>query len=357
MADKEGGVAVNDRDTEEGKQLDFESFTVGDKEGTIKPTPEPTDEIEIDIKPEDLESKEAVEPEGEAEIDLKADAKPTKNDGQKRPNKVPTTRRIAQLTAEKYALAEEAARHRAEVDRLRAENEQLNSAAMVNYENVVLSKIETAKQKLRDARNLGDVDAEADAQLELSSAAAEKNNIEAWKSRNANRQPAQQPAQPQGQAQGGGLSQDQLRAINGWVQENSWFDPKSPDFDPEMQKDVGAYARKVEQWLHSQGRANEIGTSAYFKVINDYVSKNWSGEEGGPPEMSAPSGGAAPVSRQQPARAATGGSVSGSSKITLSAAERDMAHRIDLRHPNGKAYTSAEKEYAYAINKARLAKK
>lgn len=357
MADKEGGVAVNDRDKDEGKQLELETFIVGDKEGTIKPNPEPTDSIEIEIKDEEP-AAEGDEPAADAGgEEPAADARPTKNDGNKRPNKVPTTRRIAQLTAEKYALAEEAARERAENARLKNELEQLNRANMANYEQTVESKIERAKQKLRDARNSGDVDAETDAQLELSQAAAEKNDIEAWKRRNPQPQPGQQKAQQQGQPQQQRLNADQQRAIQGWIQQNDWFDPNSPNYDADMQKDVGEFAKRVETWLVRQGRINEIATDAYFKVINDYINKNWSGEDGESPNMSAPEGGAAPVAKSGTTAKAAGGGVSGGMKVTLSAAERDMAHRLDLRHPNGKAYTPAEKEYAYAKNKIRANKK
>ncbi len=60
-----------------------------------------------------------------------------------------------------------------------------------------------------------------------------------------------------------------------WIQKNSWFQPKSEDFDPEMHEEAIRYARRMERRFCAKDRDDEIGSVDYFTEIDRHMRRKF----------------------------------------------------------------------------------
>lgn len=328
----------------------------------------PEEEIEIELTDEDLgddaegadagpdeaaddagngEAAEAQEEAPQAE-EIKEEEPRKKREGRK-------DHRISELSRR----AQEAELRAQELEtRLQREAElrqQSDLAMMTHYEGVLSAQANEAKRKLIEARNLGDTDAEVEAQSALIQAQNDLSAVQAWRANNPSPAPvrARPEVTPQPDRSQPQVSLDPTTAE--WIKKNEWFAPNSPNFDAEMHEEATLYARRVERRYKAEGRADEIGTQAYFREIDRHIRTEFPDAFEGetPPKKAAPpmarGGGVAPVTRQG---APTQGDRSGRT-VKLTADQRRFAHQMAAsgayKNQNGSRMTNEQAEKHYAI--------
>jgi hypothetical protein len=164
----------------------------------------------------------------------------------------------------------------------------------------------------------------------------------------AQRQPEPQPQPP---------SQQQVTLeprTRDWIEKNPWFQPQSPDFDPEMHEEATQYARRIERRFKAEGRADEIGSASYFKEIDKHMRAEFADAI---PDRSAPKKATPKMKRDNSVApvARSGGSdtpAKRTAKVVLSAADRQFARNMAAsgayKKPNGQRMTDAEAERYHA---------
>jgi hypothetical protein len=140
----------------------------------------------------------------------------------------------------------------------------------------------------------------------------------------------------------------------GWIQKNEWFQPQSPEFDPEMHEEATLYARRIERRYRSEGRDDEIGGVDYFTEIDRHMRKEYPDAFS---TVSTPSKRTPPMSRESNVapvqRSAPNQQGKNSATIRLTADQRRMAHQLAqsgaIRNPDGSRMTPAQGERYYAV--------
>ena len=286
------------------------------------------DEVEVEVNDEETEEPEASEPE---EPPVAEDEKPK-----------PRFRADRRITELARAKAEAEARAAALEQQLRERDELLNTERVANFkamETGLAAELAAAKRKLADAHTLGDYQAIADATEEVSRLAADLSAVKVYASQPQARQPQVQQ-QPQAAPQVKVEPRTQA-----WIEQNPWFTPNSPEYEPELAVDAQAFAKKLEIRLQREGRHSEIGGQDYFRQIDEYMAKAYPDVfelEPAPAQRKMPAMKAsqevAAASRQSPAAApAKKGNI-----IKLTAQEKEMAERFHPNLPPQKAWA----EYA-----------
>lgn len=343
-----------------------------DKSG--EPTPDELGlrETAIDLTPEDLE-KAGVEPEAPKPEDINRD--PTT--GEKRKNRRPATQRIGELTGKVRERDEALAAANSELARVNAEKadlarqkEEAEKTGFIFYEQSARANADKAKRAYKEAVDSGDSDAMANAQELIAKHQAEIAQIEAYKARQPaepdQRQQRQQPQQRQ-PTQRQQPTQVAPEVVS-WVSQNPWFEPPTadrpnPDFDEEMHDDVSAFANRIERRYKREGKENLIGSKAYFDELDAYARHEFPDAFEDAPAPRTPANSKLPAmnaGRQNVAAPSrTSGSMPGNqpgspTRVTLSAEERALARKLGMKHPNGKPYSDAEHERAFALSKVKL---
>lgn len=296
---------------------------------------------------------EAAEPEEESDEE---DAEPEVEEIEERPK-----RREQNRIAELSRRAQEAERRAQEYEqKLQQEamlRQQADIAMMTHYEQRLSTQARTLKAQLQEAMVTGDTERQIDLQTELMQVQNDLSGVEHWK--------RQQQAQAQAQVQEPEARQVQQPTqppqVNldpttaEWIQNNTWFQPQSPDFDPEMHEEATLYARRIERRYKAEGREADIGSLEYFTEIDRYVRSEFPDAFGA---THAPKRAAPPMSRKSPVapvnRAAPEGQSPKNSKtIRLTADQRRLAHQLAesgaVKKPNGARMTPAEAERYYAV--------
>jgi hypothetical protein len=309
----------------------------------------PDEEIEFDIE---NGSEEAEEVETEDNVEEAADDEAAEGEAEPEPepeaaeeSPAPRRNRAKERIAELARRAAEAEQRAAAYERQVYEYEQRLSAsnvAQVEQAEVALkSELAIAKKELIEAKSLGDYEKEVDATERMAKLQADLSTVQNYKA-NVARQVQQTPQQAPQQA-------PQARVeprTAAWVEQNTWFNPQSADYDPDMAIDTQAFARKLEIRLQREGRANEVGSAEYFDVIDEYVRQNYPDAfDDAPaqptrrmPAMKA-SRDVAPVGRQS---APMQSKPKAGNKVRLSGEQREMAERMRPDLPPQKAWA----EYA-----------
>jgi len=317
----------------------------------------PTEDIDIEITEDDLgesladyqeeESEEEAE-EAEAEEEEPEEEEPEEEEAPKR--KRSPDKRIAEL-ARKAAEAE----RRAQEAESRLQNEaqmrqQSDLAMMTHYKNNLINEASAVKQKLVDAHSMGD----SEQIIELQSVYYKLQNdlvgVENWEAEQKVSAPrVQQQVQPRAEPQ---PTLEPRTA--GWIQKNEWFQPQSPEFDPEMHEEATLYARRIERRYRSEGRDDEIGGVDYFTEIDRHMRKEYPDAFS---TVSTPSKRTPPMSRESNVapvqRSAPNQQGKNSATIRLTADQRRMAHQLAqsgaIRNPDGSRMTPAQGERYYAV--------
>ncbi len=324
----------------------------------------PTEDVEIEITEEDLGERieggdeEEEEPEGESEEKAEEAEPVAEQEEEAEEEEAPKRRRSPEKRISELARkAAEAERRAQELEaRLQKEaqlREQSEQAMMTHYKNNLSVTAMDLKQKLAEARTMMDNEKIDDLQYQFNKVMNDLEAVSNWARDQQSKaaRPAEAQLKPQPAQQQVTL---EPRTAN-WIQKNTWFQPKSEDFDPEMHEEATLYARRVERRYRAEGRDDEIGGVEYFTEIDRHMRREF------PDAFSAqatPSKKAPPMSRDSnvaPVQRNAPGQPPKSSKIVrLTADQRRMAHQMAqsgaFRKPNGGRMSDLEAEKYYAIH-------
>lgn len=313
------------------------------EEEVAEPEVEEAEEESEEYEPEEAEAED--DPEGEEEEE-EEEPRPRKRDAEKR---------IAELARR----AQEAERRAQEIEaRLQQEaalRQQSDIAMMTHYEQRLKGDANVLRTQLQEAITMGDTEKQIDLQTRLLQVQQDLSGVDAWrKEAEANLiQLQERQAQPQAEPK-----QQQITLeprTKDWIEKNTWFQPQSPDFDPELHEEATIYARRIERRYKAEGRTDEIGSASYFKEIDRHMREEFPDVfQGQPtPKKAAPKmkrdNTVAPVARSGGGEAAP---VKRTAKVSLSPAERQFARNMAAsgayRKPNGQRMTDAEAERYHA---------
>jgi hypothetical protein len=335
----------------------------------------PTEDVEIEITEDDLgenladfdeeeeeaepEAEEAEEEEPEEEEQPEEEASDEDEEEEEEEAPKPKRRRSSENRIAELARRAAEAERRAQELEARVQQEaqlrqQSDIAMMTHYEQRLKREESFIKAQLQDAIAVGDTDQQIELQNQLFQVKNDLSGVDTWRKQAeaeaaaAAAKPAPEPKQQNQQQQ---VSLEPNTAA--WIQRNTWFQPKSADFDPEMHEEATLFAKKVERRLRAEGREDEIGSKDYFRQIDAHIREEFPDAfddpkpvKKAPPPMRRESNVAA-VTRSAPE--AQGGK---SRTIRLSADERRMAHNMAdsgaYRKPNGQRMTHAEAEKYHA---------
>jgi len=199
----------------------------------------PTEDIDIEITEDDLGESLADYEEAES-ADEHQEEEPEEEELEEEPEEEAPKRkrspdkRIAEL-ARKAADAERRAQE-AE-SRLQSEakmRQQSDFAMMTHYKNNLINEASAVKQKLMDAHSMGDSEQIVELQSVYYKLQNDLAGVENWEAEQKVTAPAvQKQVQPKAQPQ---ATLEPRTA--GWIQKNDWFQPQSPEFDPEMHEEA-----------------------------------------------------------------------------------------------------------------------
>ena len=194
---------------------------------------EPINEAEEAAVEVELETEEAVveEPTAEAETEAEAEAE---NDEHKDYSKS-VEKRISKLTAK---MREAERREKAAIEYAQSVQQQLeeqkqratslDTSYVTEFENRVNTEEELLKQHLKRANDVGDTDAQFEANKRLATLASQRERLDYVKAEQARRAAqSQQPAQPEQAAQSQQPVQPDPKA-EAWAEKNEWFGVDEP---------------------------------------------------------------------------------------------------------------------------------
>jgi hypothetical protein len=324
----------------------------------------PTEDVEIEITEDDLgesledyEQQEEPEEERPEEPEEEQPEEPEEEEAPKRRRSA--DKRIIEL-ARKAAEAEQRAQDmEARLQKEAQLREQSEQAMMTHYRNNLSVTAMDLKQKLAEARSMMDNEKIDDLQYQFNKTMNDLEAVTNWEREQQNK--AARPAQPAAPA----APQQQQVSLEprtaSWIQKNSWFQPKSEDFDPEMHEEATLYARRVERRFRAEGRDEEIGSVDYFTEIDRHMRREFPDAFAAQatPSKKAPlmsrDSNAAPVQRTAP-----GQPPKKSTSVRLTADQRRMAHQMGqsgaFRNPNGSRMSDLEAEKYYAIHMMKTGK-
>lgn len=344
-------LPIFDDGPEEGVELELDEDDLGGDLDDYLDDEEPEAE-EPEEEPEEVE-EESEDDSEEAEAE---DTDPDEEEAEEeepRPRKRDAERRIAELSRR----AQEAERRAQEIEaRLQQEaalRQQSDLAMMTHYEHRLKSDATALLGQIEEAATMGDVRKQAELQAQFNQLQNDLVGIDAWRkeaeAKMAEVQQAPAPAQPQQQPQV--TLEPRTRD---WISKNTWFQPQSPDFDPEMHEEATIYARRVERRYKAEGRADEIGSSAYFKEIDRHMRTEFADafDDRPAPKKATPKmkrdTTVAPVARSGGSETPT----KRTAKVILSPADRQLARSMAAsgayKKPNGQRMTDAEAEKYHA---------
>lgn len=325
----------------------------------------PTEDVEIEITEDDLgESLEDYEQQEEPEEEQPEEPEEVVEQEEPEEEEAPKRRRSADKRI--IELARKAAEAEQRVQEMEARlqkeaqlREQSEQAMMTHYRNNLSVTAMDLKQKLAEARSMMDNEKIDDLQYQFNKTMNDLEAVTNWEREQQNK--AARPAQPAAPA----APQQQQVSLEprtaSWIQKNSWFQPKSEDFDPEMHEEATLYARRVERRFRAEGRDEEIGSVDYFTEIDRHMRREFPDAFAAQatPSKKAPlmsrDSNAAPVQRTAP-----GQPPKKSTSVRLTADQRRMAHQMGqsgaFRNPNGSRMSDLEAEKYYAIHMMKTGK-
>ena len=331
----------------------------------------PTEDIDIEITEDDLgesladyqeddgEQEEEQQEEEQAE-EPEEQPKEASEEEDEEEEEAPKRRRSPEKRISELARkAAEAERRAQELEaRLQQEaqlREQSEVAMMTHYKNNLTVTAMDLRQKLAEARTMMDNEKIDDLQYQFTKVMNDLEAVTAWEADQQNKaaQPKPAPQQAPKPSEQQQVSLEPRTA--GWIQKNTWFQPQSEDFDPEMHEEATLYARRVERRYRSEGREDEIGSVDYFTEIDRHMRREFPdafSAQATPSKKAPPMGrdsNVAPVQRSAP-----GQPNKNSKTVRLTADQRRMAHQLAqsgaIRKPNGGRMTELEAEKYYAVH-------
>jgi hypothetical protein len=150
---------------------------------------------------------------------------------------------------------------------------QMGQSALESFKINALTLMEKAKNSLKHAHEVSDVEAILTANEELAKAAAQ------WQWAQTVPLPSQQNPTESNSSESQ-EDPDPHPATQAWILKNPWINQESSLFQGEKASAVISYATALEQQLVAQGRGHEINTPSYFKDLDTFV-RYWDGLQGG----------------------------------------------------------------------------
>lgn len=305
--------------------------------------PEEEEEDEEEAADDDGEEAEA-EDEDQVEEEEEEDPRPRKRDAE---------RRISELSRRAQEAEQRAQAIEAKLREESALRQQSDIAMMTHYEQRLRGDANVVLGQIEEAISMGDARKQAELQSQFNQLQNDLSGIDAWRKDAEAKmaEAAQAPVQPKPQQQRQVTLEPRTRD---WIDKNSWFQPQSPDFDAEMHEEATMFARRLERRFKADGRADEIGSSSYFKEIDKHMRAEFADAI---PDRSAPKKATPKMKRDNSVAPVTrsGGSDSPTkrtAKIVMSAADRQFARNMAAsgayRKPNGQRMTDAEAERYHA---------
>ena len=336
----------------------------------------PSESVEIELTEEDLGEnladfdyeggeEEEAEPEAEAEAEEEAEpeaeAEAEEEEAEEEEEEQPRKKRSPENRIQELARrAQEAERRAQEYESRLAEEAELRRksdlAMMTHYEERLKRDAAVVKTQLQEAISMGDTEKQVELQAEYFQLQADLGGVKSWRESQANvEMEAPQQRQRQAEPEPEQAPQVSLEPRTAkWIEKNTWFQPQSADFDPDMHEEATLYARKVERRYKIEGREDEIGGLEYFTEIDRYMRREFptAFHDPAPVKKAAPpmarSGNVAPVART----GVPGQAVKKTATVTLSPDQRKMAHTMAdtgaYRHPNGSRMNHQEAEKYHA---------
>jgi hypothetical protein len=238
----------------------------------------PTEDVEIEITEDDLgesleDYEQQEEPEEEQPEVAEQEEEPEEEEAPKRRRQSENRiNELARKAAEAERRAQDAEARLVKEAQLREQSEQ---AMMTHYRSNLSATAMDLKQKLAEARSMMDNERIDDLQYQFNKTMNDLEAVTNWEREQQNKAArtatAEQATPADAQRQQVSL---EPRTAN-WIQKNSWFQPKSEDFDPEMHEEATLYARRVERRFRSEGRDDEIGSVDYFTEIDRHMRREF----------------------------------------------------------------------------------
>lgn len=300
------------------------------------------EEDDSEDEPEEAEAEEddQVEPEEEEEEEP-------------RPRKRDAERRISELARRAQEAEQRAQEIEARLQQESALRQQSDLAMMTHYEQRLRGDANVVLGQIEEAISMGDGRKQAELQAQFNQLQNDLSGIDAWrKDAEAKMAEAQRAPEPKPQTQ-----QQQVTLeprTRDWIEKNPWFQPQSEDFDAEMHEEATMFARRLERRFKADGRADEIGSSSYFKEIDKHMRAEFADAI---PDRSAPKKATPKMKRENTVAPVvrSGGSDSPTkrtAKVSLSPAERQFARNMAAsgayKKPNGQRMSDAEAERYHA---------
>lgn len=302
---------------------------------------EEEDDSEDEPEEAEAEDDDQVEPEEEEEEEP-------------RPRKRDAERRISELSRRAQEAEQRAQEIEARLQQESALRQQSDLAMMTHYEQRLRGDANVVLGQIEEAISMGDGRKQAELQAQFNQLQNDLSGIDAWrKDAEAKMAEAQRAPEPKPQTQ----QQQQVTLeprTRDWIEKNPWFQPQSADFDAEMHEEATMFARRLERRFKADGRADEIGSSSYFKEIDKHMRAEFGDAI---PDRSAPKKATPKMKRENTVAPVvrSGGSDSPTkrtAKVSLSPAERQFARNMAAsgayKKPNGQRMTDAEAERYHA---------
>ena len=193
---------------------------------------EPINEIEDDAVEVELETEEAVVEEPAPETETEAEPE----DDEHKDYSKSVEKRISKLTAK---MREAERREKAAIEYAQSVQQQLeeqkqratslDTSYVTEFENRVNTEEELLKQHLKRANDVGDTDAQFEANKRLATLATQRERLDYVKAEQARRAAQQQqPAQPEQAAQQQQPAQPPDPKAEAWAEKNEWFGEDEP---------------------------------------------------------------------------------------------------------------------------------
>jgi hypothetical protein len=261
-------MATNDRNVDFQNDVIDETKIQLDNSSDLDFQPDRAEEHQEDEREDDNTDQES------PDQDYDQEPEPDEEQYEEEPIKKPkhkerdrTRERLNEIQREKYQALDENVRLKSENQRLQQLAEMSSNSASIHYENSVKQRLEHAKNLKRAAKEVGDVNSEIEADIELAAAVSQQNQLESWKAeREVERHYPPAPANPIPQP-----NYNRPEVVE-WARRNQWMSADSRDYDPHMAQKAEAYANQLDNYCIQQGRLDWIGSSDYFYKVDEFVA-------------------------------------------------------------------------------------
>lgn len=176
--------------------------------------------------------------------------------------------RLSQVQREKFQYLNALTELQKENEQLKTRTELSEQSAMYQYEEGVAERLEHARELKLQALEAGDIQAQVDADLQLNLATADAVGLNNWK---AQQSLLEQQNQVSSQHDEEAYNAVRLNEAANWASQNSWFHPKSEDYDEWTANQVHAYCNEFDNNLYRNGLDALMYTPEYFQVINGHI--------------------------------------------------------------------------------------